>query len=159
MDRLPYDIGKILVKKKLTVSVCESCTGGMLGKIITQAPGSSKYFLGGIIAYSDDIKRKLIGIKPELLKKHGAVSLEVARKMARGVRRVFKSDIGIGITGIAGPSGGTRKKPVGLVYISLSCKRSVFVKRLMLTGGRDKIRKRACKEALSLLKCSIQLRH
>ena len=158
MRKASQKIGRLLIRKKLTISICESCTGGMLGSIITSIPGSSKYFLGGIIAYSDDFKRKLVGIKPELLKKRGAVSPEVARAMAQGVRRVFKSDIGVGVTGIAGPSGGSRKKPVGLVYISLSYKRSVFIKRLMLAGGRDQIRKRACKETLSLLKCSIQLR-
>jgi nicotinamide-nucleotide amidase len=158
VDKFLRDIAKILVKKKQTLSVCESCTGGMLGEIITRVPGSSKYFLGGMIAYSDVIKKRLVGIKPGLLKKSGAVSPEVARAMAQGVRRVFKSDIGMGITGIAGPSGGSKKKPVGLVYISLSFKRSVLIKKLELAGGRDQIRKRACKEALSLLRSSIQVR-
>lgn len=158
MDKLSHDIAKILVKKKQTLSVCESCTGGMFGEIITRIPGSSRYFLGGIIAYSDAIKRQLVGIKPGLLRKSGAVSPEVARAMAQGVRRLFKSDIGVGITGIAGPSGGSRKKPVGLVYISLSFKRSVLIKKLVLAGGRDRIRKRACREALSLLRSSLQVR-
>jgi len=156
VNKSSQGIRSILVKKRLTLSVCESCTGGMLGSIITHVPGSSKYFLGGIIAYSNDIKRRIVGVPSYVLKKYGAVSPEVAGKMAQGVRRVFKSDIGIGITGIAGPSGGSRKKPVGLVYISLSYKKSILVKKLLLKGGRDQIRKRVCKEALSLLKCSLQ---
>lgn len=157
-DKLSRDIAKMLVKKKQTLSVCESCTGGMLGEIITRVPGSSKYFLGGIIAYSDDIKRQVVGIKPGLLKKSGAVSPQVARAMAQGVRRIFKSDIGVSITGIAGPSGGSREKPIGLVYIGLAYKRNIFVKKFVLAGGRDRIRKRTCKEALSLVRCSIQSR-
>ncbi len=155
MNKLSHTIGKILVKKKLTLSVCESCTGGMLGSIITQVPGCSRYFLGGIIAYSNEIKSRSVGVKSGMLKKYGAVSPEVARKMAQGVRRVFKSDIGIGITGIAGPSGGSKKKPVGLVYICLSYKRGIFVKEFSFKGNRDLIRKKACKAALFLLRCSV----
>ncbi len=151
MNKLSRDIGSTLVKKKLTLSVCESCTGGMLGSIVTQVTGSSKYFLGGVIAYSNEIKRKIVGVRSETLKKYGAVSAEVAREMAQAVRKKFRSDIGIGITGIAGPSGGSKEKPVGLVYISLSYKKIVFIKRLLFKGNRDQIRRKACNEALMLL--------
>lgn len=156
VSTLSQEIGSILPKKRLTLSVCESCTGGMLGSIITQIPGSSKYFLGGIIAYSNDSKKRIVGVRSNVLKQYGAVSPEVAAEMAQGVQKVFKSDIGIGITGIAGPSGGSKKKPVGLVYISLFTKKRILIKKLLLQGSRDQIRKRVCEEALSLVKCSVQ---
>lgn len=143
-------IGKLLAARKMTLSVCESCTGGMLGSIITSAPGSSKYFLGGIIAYSNKVKR-IIGVNTDTLRRYGAVSAEVARKMAHGVRTKLKSDIGIGITGIAGPAGGSKKKPVGLVYISVVVKKEVYLKRFVFKGSRDLIRIKACKETLLFL--------
>jgi PncC family amidohydrolase len=148
---LSKTIGKLLTKKKLTIAVCESCTGGMLGGIITSIPGSSKYFVGGVIVYSNRVKRTCGSVKATTLKKYGAVSAEVAREMATGVRKKLKSDIGVGITGIAGPAGGTKKKPVGLVYIVLSLKRKISIKHFLFKGMRETIRKKACKEALSLL--------
>jgi PncC family amidohydrolase len=152
MNKLSKSIAKILLKKKLTLSICESCTGGMLGSIITSVPGSSKYFRGGIIAYSNEVKRKIVGVKPDTLRKYGAVSAIVAQEMAKGVRQKLKTAIGIGITGIAGPKGGSKKKPVGLVYIAISQKRRIIVRRHQFEGNREKVRKRACEEALSLLK-------
>lgn len=151
MNKSLNQIAKILTRKKLTISVCESCTGGMLGSIITQVPGSSQYFSGGIIAYSNEVKQKTVGVKPATLRKYGSVSAEVVREMAQGVRKRFKSDIGIGITGIAGPSGGSKKKPVGLVFISLSYNKMIFVEKYLFKGNRDRIRKKACKQALVLL--------
>ncbi len=148
---LSKKIGKILASKKLKLSVCESCTGGMLGSILTRIPGSSRYFQGGIIAYSDKIKKEIVGVKAATLKNYGAVSVEVAKEMARGVRKRLRSDIGIGITGIAGPSGGTKRRPVGLVYISVSNRKHVFVKRFLFKGNREQIRKKTCREALFLL--------
>jgi PncC family amidohydrolase len=151
LNDLSRTVGKVLMKKKLTIAVCESCTGGMLGSIITSIPGSSKYFAGGVIAYSDKVKRVCGGVKTATLKQYGAVSAEVAQEMATGVRKKLKSDIGVGITGIAGPSGGTKKKPVGLVYIALSTHRKNIVKHFQCKGKRETIRKKACREALSLL--------
>ena len=144
-------LARQLIKKKLTISVCESCTGGLLGSMITDRPGSSKCFVGGIIASSNDVKRKVVGVKPATLKKYGSVSAEVVKEMARGVRRKLIADIGIAITGIAGPTGGSKKKPVGLVYLGFASKQKISVKRLLLKGNRDTIRKKACKEALYLL--------
>ncbi|KPK68593.1 hypothetical protein AMJ87_11655 [candidate division WOR_3 bacterium SM23_60] len=144
-------LARQLLRKKLTISVCESCTGGMLGSMITDRPGSSKYFVGGIIAYSNEVKRKVIGVKPATLRKYGSVSAEVVKEMARGVRRKLITDIGIAITGIAGPAGGSKKKPVGLVYLGVASKQKVSVKMLLLKGSRDTIRKKACTEALYLL--------
>jgi PncC family amidohydrolase len=150
LNDLSKTIGKILTRRKLTISVCESCTGGMLGSIITRVSGSSKYFVGGIIAYSDTVKRTC-GVKTVTLKQYGAVSAEVAHDMAISVRKKLKSDIGVGITGIAGPSGGTKKKPVGLVYISIALKRNFYSKKCLLKGNRTQIRRQTCSEALYLL--------
>jgi len=143
--------GKTLIRKRLSLSVCESCTGGMLGSILTSIPGSSQYFLGGIIAYSDKTKKDIVGVRSVTLKNHGAVSVDVAKEMAQGVQKLLGSDIGLGITGIAGPSGGTKKKPVGLVYVSLSHKEHILVKRFLFRGKREQIRKKVCKAALLLL--------
>ena len=151
MTKLQKNIAESLTRKKLTLSVCESCTGGMLGNIITQIPGSSKYFLGGIIAYSNEVKQRIVGVRQVTLKRFGAVSAEVVREMAQGVRKRFKSDIGIGITGIAGPAGGSKRKPVGLVFISLSYNKMIFVEKYLFKGNRDRIRKKACKQTLVLL--------
>ena len=151
MNKLLNQIAKTLTRKKFTLSVCESCTGGMLGSIITQVPGSSKYFPGGIIAYSNEVKQKIVGVKPTTLKKYGAVNAEVVREMAQGVRKRFKSDIGIGITGIAGPSGGSKRKPVGMVYIGIAYNKRILAEKYLFKGNRDQIRKKACKQALVLL--------
>jgi nicotinamide-nucleotide amidase len=155
LNDLSKTIGKLLTKKKLTLSICESCTGGMLGEIITTVPGSSKYFVGGIIAYSDKVKRTCSTVRTATLEQYGAVSAEVAQEMATGVRKKLKTDIGMSITGIAGPTGGTKKKPVGLVYIALLSKRNSIVKHFFFTGMRETVRKKACREALSLLHRSL----
>lgn len=150
--RLEQVIAELLIKKGMTISVCESCTGGMLGNIITSIPGSSKYFSGGIIAYSNRVKEKIVGVRHATLKKHGAVSAQVAREMAQGVRKKLKTDLGIAITGIAGPSGGTKKKPIGAVFICLVTRKKICTEYHEFTGRRDHIRKAACKKALGSLK-------
>ena len=109
-----------LVKENITLSTAESCTGGRLSFYITANSGSSKIFKGGIIAYSNEIKENLLGVNKNVIVKNGSVSQDVALQMAKGVKDKFDSDIGVGITGISGPSGGTNKKPVGLVYISIN---------------------------------------
>ncbi len=151
MNRLALLTGKWLRRKRLTLSICESCTGGMFGSIITTIPGSSNYFKGGIIVYSNEIKKRIVGVKSLTLKKFGAVSRQTAQEMARGVRRITNSDISISITGIAGPGGGTKAKPVGLVYIAIADRKNTLVHKFMLTGGREQIRKKACVNALQLL--------
>ncbi|MEO0205388.1 MAG: CinA family protein [candidate division WOR-3 bacterium] len=151
MKNLALLIGKRLLKKNLTLSVSESCTGGMLGSIITAIPGSSNYFRGGIIAYSNEIKNRIIGVKPFTLKKFGAVSKQTAQEMAQGVRRITKSDISISITGIAGPGGGTKTKPVGLVYIAVADRKNTVANRFVFTGNREQVRKKACFNALKML--------
>jgi nicotinamide-nucleotide amidase len=119
-EALEVIVGKLLAEKKLTLSLAESCTGGLIGHRLTEAPGSSDYFRGGVVAYSNDAKEKFLNVHHETLSDFGAVSPETAIEMARGARRAFGADIGISVTGIAGPGGGLPGKPVGLVYISLS---------------------------------------
>jgi nicotinamide-nucleotide amidase len=119
-EPLEVVVGRMLLERKLTLSLAESCTGGLIGHRITDVPGSSEYFMGGVVAYSYDAKEKFLNVRHDTLYDHGAVSPETAVEMARGVRRAFGTDIGLSVTGIAGPGGGMPDKPVGLVYICLS---------------------------------------
>lgn len=139
------------MKEGLSLSICESCTGGMLGSIITEVPGSSNYFKGGVIAYSNEIKNNIVGVKKKTLKNFGAVSSQTANEMARGIKKLTNSGISIAITGIAGPGGGSKEKPVGLVFIGIATKNKVWIKKKIFQGGRQVIRKKACREALKLL--------
>lgn len=148
---LPQVLVQKLSVQGLTVSVAESCTGGLLSERLTSASGASRFFKGGITAYSNQIKSQEIGVKPELIHKYGAVSKEVAEKMAEGIRKEFNTSIGISITGIAGPMGGSRKKPVGLVYIAIANAKRTSVADFRFTGERSKIRLQAAQKALYLL--------
>ncbi len=145
-------VGRQLRESGRTLAVAESCTAGMLGMQITRVPGSSRYFTGGILCYSNDAKIKLCGVSPELLQKHGAVSAEVAEALARGVRDSLHSSIGLSITGIAGPEGGTPEKPVGLVYIGICDGKRTENRHRIMPGDRDSIRERSTYLALSLLR-------
>ena len=136
-DELESVIGKALIDLNKTVSVAESCTGGNISNLITSVPGSSNYFIGGIIAYSNEIKINSLGINKDILNKYGAVSKEVAEEMAKNVKNKFNSSIGISSTGIAGPSGGTKEKPVGTIWIAFSDNEKTISKKLILTQRRD----------------------
>ena len=125
-NALEVVIGGLLVKHKLTLATAESCTGGLIGHRLTEVPGSSQYFLGGIIAYSNEIKERVLGVSHATLEQHGAVSPETAIEMARGARRVLQTDIAVSATGIAGPGGGTADKPIGLTYIAVVAERFVW---------------------------------
>ena len=142
--------------KRQTVAIAESCTGGLLGHLLTETPGASDYFRGGVIAYSNRVKTSLLGVSGKILKKQGAVSDPVARQMAKGVRRKMKADIGLGITGIAGPGGGSKERPVGLVYIALSKKGTAACKRFLFSGKRSTIKKKAAQKALVLLRAFLR---
>jgi nicotinamide-nucleotide amidase len=145
-------IGRQLRESGRTLAVAESCTAGMLGMHITRVPGSSSYFMGGILCYSNASKVELCGVLPQQLEKHGAVSAEVAEAMARGVRNALHSNIGLSITGIAGPDGGSPEKPVGLVYIGLSDGKHTESRHRIMPGDRESIRERSTYLALSWLR-------
>ncbi|MDO8536489.1 MAG: nicotinamide-nucleotide amidohydrolase family protein [Candidatus Omnitrophota bacterium] len=144
------NVGKVLKKFKMTMAVAESCTGGLISSRLTDISGSSDYFLMGMVAYSNKIKENILGVSADLLKKYGAVSEQVALEMAKGVRSVANTDIGIGVTGIAGPTGGTRSKPVGLVYIALVTGKKNIVKEFRFKGSRKAIKLQASEAALKL---------
>jgi len=145
-------VGELLREKGATLAVAESCTGGLLGSRITDVSGSSDYFNRGIVAYSNDAKIEELGVPKELIESHGAVSPEVAEAMAKGVRRLSRTDYGIGITGIAGPTGGTPEKPVGLVYIGLASEEGTKVERCFFLGSRKKIKFLSSQKALDMLR-------
>lgn len=150
--RLEHTLGQYLKKARLTLSVAESCTGGMLSSRITNVAGSSKYFMMAVIAYSNESKIRLLGVSEEAIKVHGAVSKETAKYMAEGIRKKGKTDIGLSITGIAGPGGGTQRRPVGLVFIGLAVKgKRTVVKECHFKGKRIKIKEKAATYALKLL--------
>ena len=136
-------------EKELTLATAESCTGGLIGAAITAIPGSSAVFKGGIIAYDNAVKTKLLGVSPSVLDKYGAVSQKTAERMAAGVRERLSVDIAISVTGIAGPGGGTQDKPVGTVWIGLATKDGVSATRSDYGDiGRNKVRDVTCMDAL-----------
>jgi len=144
--------GSMLIKRGLTLSVAESCTGGQLSKLITDVPGCSAYYKGGVISYSNDVKVALLGVKLHTLKEFGAVSAATAREMADGVKRALSTDASLSVTGIAGPGGATPGKPVGTVFVALSFTgKKTIVKELGLKGSRSEIRRQSAEEALLLL--------
>ena len=140
-----------LTETHQTVSVAESCTGGLLGAALSDRPGSSSYFLGGIQAYANSVKEQLLGVDIETLASVGAVSEEVASEMALGIQRLTGSDWAVSTTGIAGPDGGTEDKPVGTIWVSVTDSVGVFSQKLSLDGSRSEIRDRTVIEALSML--------
>ncbi|HEX6190497.1 MAG TPA: competence/damage-inducible protein A [Pyrinomonadaceae bacterium] len=145
-------VGRRLAMTDFTLAVAESCTGGLIAQRLTGVPGSSKYFIEGLVTYSNESKTRLLGVDKKLIKEFGAVSQQVARDMARGVRHKAKTDFGLAVTGIAGPDGGTKEKPVGLVYIALADDAHTEHKKLTLPGDRELIRWRASQAALDMLR-------
>jgi competence/damage-inducible protein CinA-like protein len=135
-----------------TLAVAESCTGGLLAQRLTDVPGSSKYFIEGVVTYSNDAKMRALGVEPILFLEHGAVSAAVAEAMAEGIRNRAETDFGLAITGIAGPGGGTEEKPVGLVYIAIASESGTEHRKLNLPGDRHLVRWRASQAALDLLR-------
>ncbi|HEX2506781.1 MAG TPA: competence/damage-inducible protein A [Miltoncostaeaceae bacterium] len=151
-------VARRLIAAGQTVAVAESCTGGGLGARLTALPGSSAYMLGGVISYSDDVKRGVLGVDPGLLRRHGAVSAPVAEGMAAGVRELIGSDWALSITGVAGPGGGTPEKPVGLVYVGLAEADGVATAEHRLRGDREAIRDRSAALALHALRIALEAR-
>jgi nicotinamide-nucleotide amidase len=151
LGKARLDVGRWLKALAATVATAESCTGGGLGWRLTAKPGSSAYFVGGIIAYDNAVKIRLLGVRPSTLARCGAVSGPVAAEMAQGVRRRLKSRYGISVTGIAGPGGGTAQKPVGRVFIGVADPLGCCVKQFQLHGGRAAVRRAAVDAGLAML--------
>jgi len=152
MVNLNLDIKRLFTKKNYTLSVAESSSGGLLSHLVTNIPGSSQYFILGVIAYSNAAKTSILKIPRKIIFKNGAVSSKVARLMASSVKKLAKSDFGIGITGIAGPGGGSKSKPVGTVFIAIDGPAKKICQRFSFKGSRLAIKKAAAQTALRLLK-------
>ncbi len=155
MERIINQIHKLLIKKQKTIAVAESCTGGLLSGLLTQISGSSRYFIIGIVAYSNKAKEDVLRISRSVIVKNGVVSKTIAILMAGNIRKIANTDFGIGVTGIAGPTGATAQKPVGTVFIAITGKNKTICKKFHLTGNRNKVRNKAALKALALLKTSI----
>ena len=151
-ESLEEIVGYYLQMRNLKLAVAESCTGGMVAERITSVPGSSRFFLGGAVVYSNDLKTLFADVPPPLIEAHGAVSKEVALVLAENIRALCNADIGLGITGIAGPAGGTQEKPVGLVYVAISDGTRNEVVQQRFPGDRERIRRWASQQALDLVR-------
>ena len=141
----------LLSRRRLTLALAESCTGGFIANQITNVPGASKVFLGGVVAYSNGVKQKFLGVRAGTLARHGAVSEIVAREMAEGVRKKSGADFAIAVTGIAGPGGGTKRKPVGTVFIALADRTETVVEQKLNFFGRKKFKQTTANQALEIL--------
>ena len=144
-------VGELLLQRGLWLAVAESCTGGLIGHLLTNVPGSSAYYMGSVTAYANEAKARLLGVSWDTLEKYGAVSAETVVEMARGIRLALTADIGISVSGIAGPTGGTPDKPVGTVWIGLSTPKEEYARRYLWSGDRQAIKKQSAQAALQLL--------
>jgi PncC family amidohydrolase len=150
-EPLEGQVGLLLRRRGWRLAAAESCSGGLLGHRITNVPGSSDYFLGGVIAYDNSVKMRLLGVQPDTLEQFGAVSRQTVLEMAGGVRATLQAEVGISISGIAGPGGGTPEKPVGLVWIGLSAPGFEDAWRFTFSGGRLSVKKQSAEQALRIL--------
>ncbi|MFZ0411906.1 MAG: competence/damage-inducible protein A [Candidatus Acidiferrales bacterium] len=151
-ESLEEVVGQVLTENRATIAVAESCTGGMLAERLTNVPGSSVYFRGGVVCYSNDLKTAFVDVPVEMIESKGAVSAEVALALADGIRRRAGSTLGVGVTGVAGPGGGTPEKPVGTVHISIADQHGPRERLLHLPGDRDRIRHWATQNALDMIR-------
>ncbi len=154
-ESLEQIVGYYLQMRGATLAVAESCTGGLLAERITSVAGSSRYFLGGAVVYSNELKTAMADVPPLMIAEHGAVSKEVAIALAEGIRKKCKADIGVGVTGIAGPSGGTPEKPVGLMYIAVADGKKTDVVERKVPGSRDRVRFYATQQALDMVRLQL----
>lgn len=152
MKDLINQIHKLLIKRKKTIAVAESCTAGLISNLLTYVSGSSRYFILGVVAYSHLAKQNILKIPSSIINKRGAVSKEIASRMAQNIRKIAKTYFGIGITGIAGPNGGMPDKPVGTVFIAIDSRSRKICKKFVFKGDRMAIRRTAALKALELLK-------
>jgi nicotinamide-nucleotide amidase len=150
-------VGRLLERYGLRLAIAESCTGGLVGHRLTNVPGASTYFLGGVIAYSNELKVDLLGVRPEILERYGAVSEQAVLEMARGARNRLNADLGFSVSGIAGPDGGTPEKPVGLVWFGLSATYTEKTQTFIFSGNRVEIKYQAAGAGLDLLADFLQI--
>ena len=153
---LEVQVGELLRWRGLRLATAESCTGGLIGHLLTNVAGSSDYYLGGVIAYANEVKIRQLGVSGETLEKFGAVSQETAKEMAHGVRTALQADIGLAVTGIAGPSGGSADKPVGTVWIGLSTSAGETARHCLWSGERLRVKKQSAQAALAFLREYLQ---
>lgn len=151
-DNMETVVGKLLLDRHHKLAVAESCTGGLICRKLTDVPGSSSYVLGGVVAYDNSLKTEYLGVSPELLAKHGAVSRETAEAMAVGTRNRSRADIALAVTGVAGPGGGTKDKPVGTVYIAIATAEENWVTKFHFRGDREQIREITAESGLDLIR-------
>ncbi|MBU4252840.1 MAG: CinA family protein [Candidatus Omnitrophica bacterium] len=154
-NKILKQIHKKLLRKEKTVAVAESCSGGELSSLLTSLPGSSGYFLLGVVTYSNKSKEMILNIPAKIIARYGAVSRQVAILMARNIRKKTLADFGLSITGIAGPTGATTTKPIGMVFIALAKKNKTLCRLFLLSGKREAVRKQSVGEALRLLYAQI----
>lgn len=152
MQLIVKQVHKLLIKTGKTIATAESCTGGLLSKLLTDSAGSSQYFVLGLVAYVNKAKRTALKIPAKLIRNKGAVCKETAQAMAEAIRKIAKSDFGIGVTGIAGPTGAAVHRPIGTVFIAIDSKNNKISKRFCFSGGRDAVRRKAALKSLGLLK-------
>ncbi|MDD5654665.1 MAG: nicotinamide-nucleotide amidohydrolase family protein [Candidatus Omnitrophica bacterium] len=152
MERVIIQIHELLVKKHKTIAVAESCTGGLLSSLLTSLGGSSQYFILGAVVYSNKAKSSILGIPGSLINNKGAVCAQVTALMAKGVRKLAHTDFGIGISGIAGPGGGSKTKPVGTVFIAVEGKSKKTCRKFIFKGSRSSVRKKSALKSLELLR-------
>ncbi len=145
-------VGSLLLQKNKQFSVAESCTGGLISHLLTSVAGSSTYYLGGVTSYANSMKTNYLGVKEALLQRHGAVSVEVAKAMALGMRERSRADISLSVTGLAGPDGGSDEKPVGTVFIGIAGEVGVHVQRFIFFGDRHEIQRMTAQTALDLVR-------
>jgi nicotinamide-nucleotide amidase len=157
--RFPEAVSHLLQAKGQTLALAESCTGGLVAELLTAHAGASAVFRGGVVAYANEAKIAVLGVPPELILEHGAVSAEVARRMAEGARRVFASDLALALTGIAGPGGGSAEKPVGLVHYAVASDAGTSDVRAVFVGNREQVRRRAAFAGLALVRAIAQRGH
>jgi PncC family amidohydrolase len=148
---LEVTVGELLLQHRLWLAAAESCTGGLISHLITNVAGSSNYYLGGVTAYANEAKVRLLGVSQATLDQHGAVSEETVLEMARGIRKAIQADIGVSVSGIAGPTGGTPDKPVGTVWIGLSSATHEYARHFIWTGDRLAVKEQSAKAALKMV--------
>jgi PncC family amidohydrolase len=151
-EKIEAVIVRLMTGRKQTLALAESCTGGAIANRVTNVPGASAIFLGGVVAYSNGVKQKFLGVRAGTLKQHGAVSEAIAREMAEGARKKFGADFAIAVTGIAGPGGGTKDKPVGTVFIALAGEFGTVAERKLNCFGREKFKETTARQALEMLR-------